>query len=307
MKENSYFSVLFYPEPYLRYMKKLLAIVFFVALFTGGISADLNAQSQYAVRQEGEFGVGLGAGHYFGDLNTRAWLNRSKMAASVFFRKNFGNYIAARIGVSYARLGYSDIYNTHNEYMYRRNLSFNSNVWELALQGDFNFFRFMPGEPGFNFTPYVTLGAGIFSYDPYTYLRGEKIFLRPLGTEGQGNAAYPERKQYSSMGISLPIGVGIKYSLNERMNIGFEILHRLTNTDYLDDVSTTYVDAAIFPTNPDGSPSSAALLHDRSYELGEPIGLPGRQRGNSRQKDQFVTAMFFVTFNLQSYKCPTSN
>ncbi|MBL7709500.1 MAG: outer membrane beta-barrel protein [Chitinophagaceae bacterium] len=288
-------------------MKKLLAIVFFVALFTGGISADLNAQSQYAVRQEGEFGVGLGAGHYFGDLNTRAWLNRSKMAASVFFRKNFGNYIAARIGVSYARLGYSDIYNTHNEYMYRRNLSFNSNVWELALQGDFNFFRFMPGEPGFNFTPYVTLGAGIFSYDPYTYLRGEKIFLRPLGTEGQGNAAYPERKQYSSMGISLPIGVGIKYSLNERMNIGFEILHRLTNTDYLDDVSTTYVDAAIFPTNPDGSPSSAALLHDRSYELGEPIGLPGRQRGNSRQKDQFVTAMFFVTFNLQSYKCPTSN
>jgi len=307
MKENSYFSVLFYPEPYLRYMKKLLAIVFFVALFTGGISADLNAQSQYAVRQEGEFGVGLGAGHYFGDLNTRAWLNRSKMAASVFFRKNFGNYIAARIGVSYARLGYSDIYNTHNEYMYRRNLSFNSNVWELALQGDFNFFRFMPGEPGFNFTPYITFGAGIFSYDPYTYLRGEKVFLRPLGTEGQGNAAYPERKQYSSMGISLPIGVGIKYSLNERMNIGFEILHRLTNTDYLDDVSTTYVDAAIFPTNPDGSPSNAALLHDRSYELGEPIGLPGRQRGNSRQKDQFVTAMFFVTFNLQSYKCPTSN
>jgi hypothetical protein len=307
MKENSYFSVLFYPEPYLRYMKKLLAIVFFAALFTGGISADLKAQSQYAVRQEGEFGVGLGAGHYFGDLNTRAWLNRSKMAASVFFRKNFGNYIAARIGVSYARLGYSDIYNTHNEYMYRRNLSFNSNVWELALQGDFNFFRFMPGEPGFNFTPYVTFGAGIFSYDPYTYLRGEKVFLRPLGTEGQGNAAYPERKQYSSMGISLPIGVGIKYSLNERMNIGFEILHRLTNTDYLDDVSTTYVDAAIFPTNPDGSPSNAALLHDRSYELGEPIGLPGRQRGNSRQKDQFVTAMFFVTFNLQSYKCPTSN
>lgn len=288
-------------------MKKLLAVVFFAALFTGGISADLNAQSQYAVRQEGEFGVGLGAGHYFGDLNTRAWLNRSKMAASVFFRKNFGNYIAARIGVSYARLGYSDIYNTHNEYMYRRNLSFNSNVWELALQGDFNFFRFMPGEPGFNFTPYVTLGAGIFSYDPYTYLRGEKVFLRPLGTEGQGNAAYPERKQYSSMAVSLPIGVGIKYSLNERMNIGFEILHRLTNTDYLDDVSTTYVDGAIFPTNPDGSPSHAALLHDRSYELGEPIGLPGRQRGNSRQKDQFVTAMFFVTFNLQSYKCPTAN
>jgi hypothetical protein len=97
------------------------------------------------------------------------------MAATVFFRKNFNNYVSARLGVSYARLGYSDVYNSKNEYMNRRNLSFNSNVWELALQGDFNFFRFMPGEPQYNFTPYVTLGLGVFSYDPFTYLRVEKV------------------------------------------------------------------------------------------------------------------------------------
>jgi hypothetical protein len=286
-------------------MKQLLAIVVISTLCAGFLPGKLRAQD--AVQQEGEFGIGLGAGHYFGDLNTRAWLNRPKVAASLFFRKNFGNYIAVRIGASFARVGYSDKYNTHNEYMYRRNLSFNTNVWELALQGDFNFFRFMPGEPGYNFTPYITLGAGVFSYDPYAYLRGEKIFLRSLGTEGQGTAAFPDRKQYSSMGISLPIGAGIKYAINERINVGFEILHRLTNTDYLDDVSTTFVDPAVFPTNPDGSPSNAQLLSDRSYEIGEPIGLPGRQRGNSKQKDQFVTAMFFITFNLQSYKCPTAN
>jgi hypothetical protein len=229
------------------------------------------------------------------------------MAATIFFRKNFNNYVSGRIGASFARLGYSDIYNDHNEYMRRRNLSFNSNVWELSLQGDFNFFRFMPGEPGYNFTPYVTLGAGIFSYDPFAYLNNEKIFLRQLGTEGQGSSLYPDRKQYSSMGISFPIGVGVKYALNERINIGFEVLHRFTNTDYLDDVSKTYVDPSVFPTNADGTPSAAFLLHDRSYEVGEPIGLPGRQRGNSRQKDQFVTAMFHVTFNLQSYRCPTAN
>ena len=288
-------------------MKKLLAIVIFTTIFSCFSQGMLNAQNQYSIRQEGEFGVGVGAGHYFGDLNTRAQLNRPKIAATMFFRKNFGNYVALRIGASFARLGYSDMHNKHNEYMYRRNLSFNSNVWELALQGDFNFFRFMPGVPGLNFTPYVTLGGGVFSYDPFAYLNREKIFLRPLGTEGQGLSAYPERKQYSSMGISIPIGVGFKYALNERTNVGFEILHRFTNTDYLDDVSTTYIDASLFPSNPDGSSSQAALLHDRSYELGEPIGIPGRQRGNSKQKDQFVTAMFFVTFNLQSYKCPSAN
>ena len=109
------------------------------------------------------------------------------------------------------------------------------------------------------------------------------------------------------MGISFPIGAGIKYSINERINIAFEILHRVTTTDYLDDVSTTYVGPAAFPTNPDGSPSRAFLLSDRSYETGEPIGIAGRQRGNSKQKDQFVTAMFHITFNLQSYRCPTAD
>jgi hypothetical protein len=286
----------------------MMKLIFQIPVVFAAILFSFNSlTAQESIVQEGEFGIGLGAGHYFGDLNTRARINRAKLAASVFFRKNLGNYIAVRIGASFAQLGYSDKYNSFNKQMFSRNLSFNSKVWELSLQGDFNFFRFMPGEPGYNFTPYVTLGAGIFSYDPYAYLQGQKIFLRPLGTEGQGSSLYPERKQYSSMAISIPFGAGVKYALNEQTNIGFEILHRFTNTDYLDDVSKTYVDPAAFPPNPDGSPSNAFLLHDRSYELGEPIGIPNRQRGNSRQKDQFVTALIYVTFNLQSYKCPTAD
>lgn len=285
--------------------KKFVAAIAFTAI-TFIVSNRSFAQD--AIVQEGEFGIGIGGAHYFGDLNTRARLNRVKPAATVFFRKNFGNYIAGRVAASFAQVGYSDVYNTHNEYMYRRNLSFNSNVWELAVQGDFNFFRFMPGEPQYNYTPYVTLGVGVFSYDPYAYLDGEKIFLRPEGTEGQGRV--PDRKQYSSMGISFPIGVGFKYSVNERINISFEILHRITNTDYLDDVSTTYVDPTVFydPNSPNPPPTPPAVyyLHDRSYETGEPIGIAGRQRGNSKQKDQFITAMFHITFNLQSYRCPTA-
>ncbi|HRG91903.1 MAG TPA: DUF6089 family protein, partial [Chitinophagaceae bacterium] len=163
--------------------KKILAAVFLVTVC---ISGNNTLQAQDAVVQEGEFGIGVGAGHYFGDLNTRAKLNRAKVAASIFFRKNLGNYIALRVGASFAQLGYSDKYNTHNQYMLERNLSFNSKVWELTLQGDFNFFRFMPGDPAFSFTPYITFGAGIFSYDPYAYLKGRKVNLRPLGTEGQG-------------------------------------------------------------------------------------------------------------------------
>ncbi len=285
-------------------MKKIITITLVFTVLTGCFS---QLKAQESVVQEGEFGIGLGGSHYFGDLNTRASLNRPKMAATVFFRKNLGNYIAVRLGASFAQLGYSDKYNDFNKQMFSRNLSFNSKVWELSLQGDFNFFRFMPGEPDYSFTPYITFGAGIFTYDPYAYLRDEKILLRPLNTEGQGSTLYPDRKPYSTMAISIPFGGGVKYAFNDRFNIGFEVLYRFTNTDYLDDVSTTYVDPAVFPPNPDGSTSNALLLSDRSYELGTPIGIPGRQRGNSKQKDHFVTAMFHVTFNLQSYKCPTAN
>jgi hypothetical protein len=261
--------------------------------------------AQNSIVQEGEFGVGIGAAHYFGDLNTRARLNRPKPAAGIFFRKNFGNYVAMRVSGNFAQLGYSDVYNTHNEYMRRRNLSFNTNIWELGLQGDFNFYRFMPGEPEFRFTPYVTFGVSIFNYDPYAYLNGQKYFLRPLGTEGQAIDSL-HRKPYSSMAVGFPFGVGFKYSINDRINLGFEVVYRFTNTDYIDDVSTTYVDPSLFPLNPDGSLSTAYLLSDRSYETGDRIGIKGRERGNSQNKDAFVTAMFYISFNLQSYKCPSA-
>ena len=284
-------------------MRKILAALLFC------VPVALSAQNSYYV-QEGEFGFGVGAGHYFGDLNTRAKLNRPKLAASLFFRKNFGNYIALRLMGSFAQLGYSDVYNTHNELMRRRNLSFNTKVWELGLQGDFNFYRFLPGDPDFNFTPYITLGVSAFSYDPYAFLRGEKYFLRQQGTEGQGSttdSAFFNRKPYGTMALAIPFGVGVKYAINDRINIGFEVVHRFTTTDYLDDVSTTYPGAAAFLPNPDGSPSAASLLSDRSYETGTPIGVKGQQRGNSQNKDQFATAIFYVSFNLQSYKCPTAN
>ena len=268
-------------------------------------STKLMAQYESEV-MEGEFGFSVGAAHYFGDLNPRARLNRPKPAMGIFVRKQFNNYVALRISGHYAKLGYSDIYNT-NTFEKRRNLSFNSNIFELALQGDFNFFRFIPADPSHRFTPYLTLGVGIFNFDPYAYYRGKKVYLRPLGTEGQGNPAYPDRKPYSTVALCFPFGMGVKYAINPRMNVGMEVSHRFTSTDYLDDVSKTYVGSDQFPPNADGTPSLAGRLQDRSYETGEIIGIAGRQRGQSKQKDQYIIAELTFSFNLTSYRCPTAN
>ncbi len=283
-------------------MKKL---IFAASVIVFSI-VNTQAQEQSTV-QEGEFGISAGAAHYFGDLNPKLRINRPKIALGAFFRKQFGNYVALRVSGHFAQLGYSDIYNSYNEFMHRRNLSFNTNIWELAVQGDFNFFKFVPGDIDYLFTPYITFGAGVFNYDPYAYYQGQKVYLRPLGTEGQGSAAYPDRKPYGSLAVCFPIGVGIKYNLNPRVNVGFEIVYRFTTTDYIDDVSTTYAGASAFPLLPNGQPSLAGIMQDRSNQTGTPIGIAGRQRGYSNQKDSYVFGEIMVSFNLTSYRCPKAD
>ncbi len=251
---------------------------------------------------QGEVGFSVGLAHYFGDLNPNSAINRPKTAAGIFFRKQLSNYIGVRISGDYALLGYSDKYSS-NPVQQARNLSFNTNVWELSIAGDFNFFEFHPGFEGYRFTPYVGLGVGIFSFDPYAYLNGEKYLLRTLGTEGQGSALYPNLQPYSPIAISIPFTLGVKYALTEKTNVFAELTYRFTNTDYLDDVSGLYAPDA-FPPLPDGSPSPGFLLQDRSYETGSSIGTKGKQRGNSLQKDAFATLKVGVSFNLSSYKCP---
>ncbi len=279
-------------------MKKLFIVIAVLFCYFSGMSQG----EQYAYQQDAEFGISAGVAHYFGDLNTTGKINRPKLAIGGFFRKQINNYIGFRISGHYALLGYSDRYSS-NEYQQRRNLSFNTSILELAVQGDFNFFKFIPTDPDHIFTPYVSIGVGIFSYDPYTYLDGQKYFLRPLHTEGQ--TFYQGRKTYGSMAVCFPISFGVKYALNDKVNVFGEIGYRFTTTDYIDDVSKTYVGIDKFPSTAGGK-NVAGLLQDRSYETGTPIGIEGRQRGFSKQKDSYAIMEVGISLNLTSYRCPPS-
>lgn len=285
-------------------MKKCLLSIFVITTLLG------NTIAQEVYEQLGEFGVTGGVAHYFGDINTRAGINRPKPAVGIFFKKQFNNYLGVRVSAHYAQVGYSDTY-SKSDFQKRRNLSFNSDIFELAVSGDFNFFKFVPGDPYYAFTPYVTIGVGAFSYNPYAYYQGKKVFLRPLGTEGQ-NISYVDpstgkkRTPYGSMAVCFPIGAGIKYNLSHNVNLSFQIAHRLTLTDYLDDVSTTFVGEDKFPLL-NGQKSTAGIFQDRSNETGDIIGLEGRQRGFSKQKDQYIIAEIGISFSISTYKCPTAN
>ena len=284
-------------------MKKLILALFVSPLLF------LQVTGQDAYEQLGEFGFTAGAAHYFGDLNTSGKINRPKPAFGIFYKKQFNNYLGIRISSHYAQLGYSDIY-SDVDFQKRRNLSFNTDIFEFAVQGEFNFFKFIPGDPYLNFTPFVALGVGAFSFNPYSYLEGKQVYLRPLGTEGQ-NIAYTDpttgikRNPYGRFAVCFPIGAGFKYNISNNVNLSFQVTHRLTLTDYMDDVSTTYVGIDKFPVL-NGQTSLAGILQDRSYEMGIPIGVEGRQRGLSKQKDQYITAELGISFSISTYKCPSA-
>ena len=76
--------------------------------------------------------------------------------------------------------------------MYRRNLSFNTDIYELACRGISISSSSFREVPTIGSRLYITFGIGTFYYNPYTYLNGQKVYLRPLGTEGQGDGRLPK-------------------------------------------------------------------------------------------------------------------
>lgn len=263
------------------------------------ISPLVKAQTFYSAY---EWGYVVGGSQYFGDLNDNYGFKYVRPALGIFGRYHLSPYISVRGTVSYTKLGYDDKFSS-NAFNQKRNLSFRTDVVEVAAQAEFNFFRFATGEDNSRFTPYLTGGIGAFYYNPYTELNGTKYYLRPLGTEGQ-NAGYDNRK-YSSISMVFPIGVGFKYWMRPGVNVGFEIADHLTTTDYLDDVSTTYVGADKFPNDPQ-NPNPAYILQDRSTQItpNDPLGRAGKQRGNSSSFDQYMYFVFNLSIQLKTYKCP---
>jgi hypothetical protein len=250
-----------------------------------------------------EWGISVGGAQYFGDLNDNYGFHYVRPALGIFGRYHANHYISLRGTLSYTKVGYDDKY-AANAFNKRRNLSFRSDIMEAAVQAEFNFSRFATGEPESRFTPYLTGGIGVFYYNPYAFYNGSKYYLRPLGTEGQ-NVGYNDRK-YSNFSACVPIGVGFKYWLMPGFNFGLEIADRLTFTDYVDDVSTTYVGADKFPSDPK-NPNPAYVLQDPSIPdaSGNPIGQPDKQRGNSQTKDQYLYLIINFSFQFKTYKCPS--
>jgi hypothetical protein len=178
---------------------------------------------------------------------------------------------------------------------YRRNLQFKSSINEWSLLAEFHPLSLTTASQ--NISPYLLFGVGYFHFDPEAYLDGEWIRLQPLHTEGEGFHEFPERNDYKLQQLNFPVGCGFKYDVSALLNIRLELLYRILVTDYLDDVSTTYIDPILF--NKYLSPTASDLarrLADRTLEL-DPMHQTqaGAIRGHSQNNDSYFSISLKVT------------
>jgi len=187
---------------------------------------------------------------------------------------------------------------------YNRNLSFRSPILEANLLLEFHpvdFFRvFDPDAVPPAFSPYIIGGAGYFHFNPQANLNGQWIDLRPLHTEGEGFAEYPESKEYSLNQFNFSYGLGLAYSLNDHWNLRLEYLTRVLQTDYLDDVHGRYIDPAVFSKYLTGNELTDALLLNKRIRPGakpdETTQSPGSIRGNANDNDSYFTISIKVGY-----------
>lgn len=240
-----------------------------------------------------------GGMNYLGDLNNQSALTMPHLAGNIGLRYRFDNRWAFRAEVSLGSVS------CKKDYIALRNLSFKSNILELSALAEFNFAPYGPGPTEQKWTPYLFGGFALFHFNPmaqYTLADGNTQWaeLQPLCTEGQGSSAYPERRPYSLTQLCMPFGVGIKLRLNKSFSLAAEYGFRMTWTDYLDDVSKTYVGSDVLLSNSDDG-ALAVMLADRSGEVVEGyVNAPGIKRGDDSLDDWYAYFHISLGINLET-------
>jgi hypothetical protein len=181
---------------------------------------------------------------------------------------------------------------------YERNLSFKSKITDIQLAVEVHplFFKLYDENQAPFWSPYAVVGIGFFTFDPQAELNGVWYRLQPLHLEGQGFAEYPDRKPYKLTQLNIPLGIGIRYEVNSSISARLEIIHRILLTDYLDDVSTGYIDPTLFNTYLlPAQASIAQQLYDRRITTIKDI-----QRGGHTDKDAFFTIQLKIGIAIRS-------
>ncbi len=292
-----------------------------------------------------EIGLQVGTSQFLGDLGGQPGIGKGfiidtdissvRPTFGIFGRYNIGGHFALRVDISYLQLHGDDKLANNTGgfsgssprfpgmddawFRYYRNLNFKSDVFDMNIVAEIIPYNFELGGGYKNYSvvsPYGFIGVGFFAYQPMGLYNGSWIELKPLRTEGQG--LVDGRAEYELVQLNIPMGFGVKWMYNDAWALSLEVNHRMTFTDYIDDVSTDYVlDDSYFDQLGPSEATIAKAMARRSGEIdgggvNSVVTAPGEQRGDPKDNDSYYTvtirfSFFIDTENMggsRRYGCP---
>jgi len=205
------------------------------------------AKAEDEIEYKMDMGVGLGGCFYIGDANGVPFADLSAMGA-ITARRILNPRMAVKANLAFGHIhgttdGFipTDAYSKTPEGGTPTKIKFSRNVMDIGAQFELNFWGFGTGvgyKGNSRITPYILAGLGI-----------------TLGMGGGGSFCG---------GMNIPVGLGVKYKLKPRINLGFEWTMRFSTTDKLDTIVDPY----------------------------------GIKSGFLKNKDSYSFAMFFITYDM---------
>jgi len=237
-----------------------------------------------------------GFSNYSGDLQSKAFtMDQSFAAFGGGLQYDLTDHFSILGNLTDAKVGASDVYNKPE--LKPRNLSFQTKIYEANIVGEYTLFDLSQKR----FSPYLFAGLALYHFNPYTFdTSGHKVYLQPLSTEGEGLPQYPGQKPYKLTQLAIPFGAGIKLRISDNVVLAYEIGLRKLFTDYLDDVSTMYVDPAILLAAK--GPKAVELAY-RGNEIkgGNPNYPPvGAKRGSPKYYDWYYLSVIKICIGINS-------
>ena len=154
-------------------------------------------------------GGGIGMTGYLGDANTSSLWSHPGVDGMLLFRYIRNPRIAFKSGLYVGTLS-GDTEDMTDVLPDAAQFKFSTTFFELCEMFEFNFFNYGIGEKYRRlkrWSPYITAGLGVTVWT----------------TGGYTGAAF-----------TLPLGIGAKYKISERLNLGLEFLMKKTFSDRLD-------------------------------------------------------------------------
>ncbi|MEO7922586.1 MAG: DUF6089 family protein [Chitinophagaceae bacterium] len=307
----------------------LVRLIVLICLFSS-ISPHSFSQSITAGNGKLEVGLGIGPSFFLGDLGGspgkgKTFIKDVDLPLTKLMKGIYVNFypsewlglrLAANLGQIQGNDSLTDNKGGHERFRKQRNLQFKSGIAEAYLAFELYPTVFLEQYDGLQgkIRPYGLGGIGVFHFNPkgeYIAPNGDRqwVELKPLKLEGQGMAEYPDRKEYSLTQLEMVMGGGVKYYIKENMYFGFEILHRKTFTDYVDDVSTQYVNPALFNTylTPEQAVMARQLMY-RENLYNPTVTRPyiNKQRGDPKENDAYFSGLLRFGWRLNGDNSPNS-